>query len=119
MVTLILYPKCSTCKRAKAWLDTNNIIYEERHIIEECPTKEEIKTWYQNNQYSLKRYFNTSGNLYKEMHLKEKLQEMTKEEQIDLLASNGMLVRRPLIIAEDKILIGFKESFWEEFFLQK
>ncbi len=119
MITLIWYPKCSTCKRAKAWLDLNHIAYKERHIVEENPTKGELEEWYHNNDYPLKQYFNTSGNLYKEMNLKEKLPEMTEEEQISLLATNGMLVKRPLVIMESKILIGFKEPLWEAFFLKK
>lgn len=116
MITFIWYPKCSTCKKAKAWLDLNHIIYQERHMVEQHPSKEELKFWYQHNQYPLKQFFNTSGNMYKEMNLKEKLKTMPEEDQLTLLGTNGMLVRRPLIVSERGILIGFKEELWKEFF---
>ena len=114
MVTLIWYPKCSTCKKAKNWLDEHKIIYMERHIVEEHPTKEELTSWYQNNSYELKKFFNTRGNLYKEMGLKNRILGMTEEQQLDLLSTNGMLIRRPLIISGQEILIGFKEKEWEK-----
>lgn len=116
MVTLIHYPKCSTCKKAKAWLEDHGISYVERNIVEDRPKAEELREWITKFDYPVKRYFNTSGNLYKELHLKEKLETMNLEEQIQLLSTNGMLVKRPLVISEHGILIGFQESFWEEFF---
>ena len=116
MITLILYPKCSTCQKAKEWLKKHDIVFTERHIVENRPNLEELRLWYRNNSYELKRFFNTSGNLYKEMNLKDKLPEMSEEDQLELLSTNGMLVRRPLVIAENGILIGFKEKEWDEFF---
>ncbi len=110
----ICYPKCSTCKKAKKWLDENNIEYTERHIVENNPTYDELKEWYEKSGLPLKRFFNTSGNIYKEQKLKDKLPTMSEEEQLKLLATNGMLVKRPLIIDVDKVLIGFKEIEWQE-----
>ncbi len=110
----ICYPKCSTCKKAKKWLDENNIEYTERHIVENNPTYEELKEWYEKSGLPLKRFFNTSGNIYKEQKLKDKLPTMSEEEQLRLLATNGMLVKRPLIIDIDTVLTGFKEMEWEE-----
>ena len=109
----IQYPKCSTCKKAKKWLDEHNVEYTDRHIVEENPTYDEIKKWYEKSGLPLKKFFNTSGMLYKEMHLKDKLPTMSEEEQMKLLSTNGMLVKRPLIISQDKILVGFKEAEWE------
>lgn len=110
----IEYPKCTTCKKAKKWLDENGISYIDRHIKEENPTAEELKEWHKRSGLPLKKFFNTSGMLYKEMQLKDKLPEMTEEEQYALLASDGMLVKRPLIVADDFILAGFKEAEWAE-----
>lgn len=110
----IEYPKCTTCKKAKKWLDENGISYIDRHIKEENPTAEELKEWHKRSGLPLKKFFNTSGMLYKEMQLKDKLPEMTEEEQYALLASDGMLVKRPLIVADDFILTGFKEAEWAE-----
>ena len=110
----ICYPKCSTCQKAKKWLDENKIVYTERHIVEANPSAEELKTWYDRSGLPLKKFFNTSGRLYKEMKLKDKLSEMSEEEQIKLLATNGMLVKRPLVVDEDKVLVGFKETEWKE-----
>lgn len=110
----IEYPKCTTCKRAKKWLEDKNISYIDRHIKEENPTVEELKEWYAKSRLPLKRFFNTSGNLYKEMGLKDKLPDMSEEEQFELLASDGMLVKRPIIVTEDMVLTGFKEAEWEE-----
>ena len=107
------YPKCSTCQKAKKWLDGHEIPYTDRHIVENHPTYEELKEWYQRSGLPLKRFFNTSGMLYKEMQLKDKLPEMSEDEQLLLLATNGMLVKRPLIVAEDFVLTGFKEAEWE------
>ena len=108
------YPKCSTCQKAKKWLDEHQISYEDRHIVENNPTFEELKDWYERSGLPLKKFFNTSGMLYKEMKLKDKLPEMSEEDQLKLLATDGMLVKRPLIVAEDFILTGFKEKEWEE-----
>lgn len=111
----IHYPKCTTCQKAKKWLDTHQIIYVERHIAEDNPSYDELKDWYAKSGLPLKRFFNTSGMLYKEMQLKEKLPAMSEEEQLRLLATNGMLVKRPLIVDGDKVLVGFKEAEWEEY----
>lgn len=108
------YPKCTTCQRAKKWLDDNGIQYGERHIKEENPSYEELKEWHGRSGQPLKKFFNTSGLLYKEMQLKDKLPEMSEEEQYHLLATDGMLVKRPLVIGDDFVLIGFKEKEWEE-----
>lgn len=110
----IEYPKCTTCKKAKKWLDDNGISYKDRHIKEETPTVNELKEWHRKSGLPLKRFFNTSGNLYKEMQLKDKLPAMSEEEQYELLATDGMLVKRPIIVTEDTVLTGFKESEWEE-----
>lgn len=113
MTYLVLeYPKCSTCKKALRWLDDHHINYQKRHIVEENPTYEELKAWISKSGRSPKSFFNTSGNLYKEMHLKDKLPSMNEEEQIKLLATNGMLVKRPLLVG-DVILSGFKIKEWE------
>lgn len=109
----IWYPKCSTCQKAKKWLDSHEIEYTERHIVEENPTYEELKGWHQKSGLPLKKFFNTSGMLYKEMKLKDKLPEMSEDEQLKLLATNGMLVKRPVLVAEDKVLVGFKEAEWK------
>ena len=110
----IEYPKCSTCQKAKKWLDTHNITYTDRHIVEDNPTYDELKQWHKKSGMPLKRFFNTSGMLYKELQLKDRLPEMSEEEQLGLLASNGMLVKRPLIVEEDMVLIGFREAEWAE-----
>ena len=108
------YPKCTTCRRAKKWLDEHQIAYEARDIKEQNPSLEELTQWYQKSGLPLKKFFNTSGMLYKEMKLKEKLPEMSEDEQLTLLASDGMLVKRPIVVAEDQVLVGFKEAQWEE-----
>ena len=108
------YPKCSTCQKAKKWLDENGFQYQDRHIKEQNPTFEELKEWYEKSSLPLKRFFNTSGLLYKSMNLKDKLPLMSEEEQLALLASNGMLVKRPIVVCDDLILIGFREKEWEE-----
>ena len=113
-VLFLQYPPCTTCKRAKAWLDERGVDYEARNIKEENPTVEELKAWHQKSGLPLKRFFNTSGNLYKEMKLKDRLPDMDEEEQFDLLASDGMLVKRPILVAGEKVLVGFKEKEWEE-----
>ena len=108
------YPKCTTCKKAKKWLDDNNLTYTDRHIKEQNPTIEELKEWHKKSGLPLKRFFNISGNLYKELGLKDKLPTMTEEEQYELLATDGMLVKRPIIVTEDKVFTGFKEEVWKE-----
>ena len=110
----ICYPKCSTCQKAKKWLDANKIEYTERHIVEANPSENELRTWYERSGISLKKFFNTSGMLYKEMKLKDKLPTMSEDEQLRLLATNGMLVKRPIVVDEDKVLVGFKEAEWKE-----
>jgi len=110
----ICYPKCSTCKKAKKWLDEHNVEYTERHIVENNPTYDELKEWFNKSGLPIKRFFNTSGLLYKEMKLKDKLPTMSEDEQLQLLATNGMLVKRPLIVGENTVLTGFKESEWNE-----
>ena len=110
----ICYPKCFTCQKAKKWLDANKIEYTERHIVEANPSENELRTWYERSGLSLKKFFNTSGILYKEMKLKDKLPTMSEDEQIRLLATNGMLVKRPIVVDEDKVLVGFKEAEWKE-----
>ena len=110
----IQYPKCTTCQKAKKWLDDRGIQYEDRHIKEQNPTYEELKEWYGRSGLPLKRFFNTSGLLYKELQLKDRLPEMTEEEQLKLLATDGMLVKRPLVVADDFVLAGFKEKEWED-----
>ena len=108
------YPKCSTCKKAKKWLDEHQVAYDDRHIVEENPTFEELKDWHGRSGMSLKKFFNTSGMLYKEMKLKDKLPTMSEEEQLQLLATNGMLVKRPLIVDGSTVITGFKEAEWTE-----
>ena len=108
------YPPCSTCQKAKKWLDANGISYEDRHIKENNPTYEELKTWHQRSGLPLKGFFNTSGLLYKSMNLKEKLPAMSEEEQLRLLATDGMLVKRPIVVKGNIVLTGFKEADWEK-----
>jgi arsenate reductase len=110
----IQYPPCSTCQKAKKWLEEKGVVYTDRHIKEQNPTYEELKAWYGASGLPLKRFFNTSGLKYKELNLKEKLPTMTEEEQLRLLATDGMLVKRPILVTEDRVLTGFKESQWEE-----
>ena len=108
------YPKCSTCQKAKKWLETHEIAFEDRHIVEENPTREELETWYHSSGLPLKRFFNTSGMKYKELKLKERLPEMSEEEQLDLLATDGMLVKRPVRVGDNFVVTGFKEKEWLE-----
>lgn len=110
----ICYPKCTTCQKAKKWLDANGIAYEERHIVEENPSYGELKAWYEKSGLPLKRFFNTCGMQYKELKLKDQLPTMSEDEQLKLLASNGMLVKRPIVVTDDTVLVGFKEATWEE-----
>ena len=110
----VCYPKCTTCQKAKKWLDDNKIEYELRDIKEDNPSLAELSTWYKMSGLPIKKFFNTSGLLYKSMELKDKLPSMTEEEQLKLLATDGMLVKRPLVIGKDFVLVGFKEREWEE-----
>ena len=110
----IQYPKCSTCKKAKQWLEKNNISFQDRHIVLETPTEKELETWIEKSGYEIKKFFNTSGLKYKELNLKEKLPTMDDKEKIRLLASDGMLIKRPILITQGKIYVGFKEKEWEE-----
>ena len=114
MNEFICYPKCTTCQKAKKWLDDNKIEYELRDVKEENPSLEELTDWYKTSGLPLKRFFNTSGLLYKSMELKDKLPAMSEEEQLKLLATDGMLVKRPIVIGEGFVLVGFKESEWSE-----
>ncbi len=114
----ICYPKCSTCQKARKWLDENNIEYTERHIVEDNPTYDELRDWYEKSGLPLKKFFNTSGNMYKDMKLKDKLPTMSDEEQLKLLATNGMLVKRPLVVSDDVVVTGFKEADWIDVFLE-
>ena len=108
------YPPCSTCKKAKKWLDDNGISYTARHIKEQNPSYEELKAWYEKSGLPLKKFFNTSGLVYKDLGLKDKLPTITEEEQLRLLATDGMLVKRPLVVTEDFVITGFKEAEWSE-----
>lgn len=110
----IEYPKCPTCKKAKKWLEENNIEFEDRNIVEETPTAKELTEWIKKSEGEIKKWFNTSGLKYKELSLKEKLLTMNEEEKITLLASDGMLIKRPLVISDKGILVGFKEEKWKE-----
>lgn len=109
----VCYPKCTTCQKAKKWLDEHNIEYTLRHIAEENPTADELREWHAKSGLPLKKFFNTSGLLYKELQLRDKLPGMTEDEQFELLATNGMLVKRPVAVSGDTVLIGFKEGEWE------
>ena len=113
-VLVIEYPKCSTCQKAETWLDQRGVEYKDRHIKEQNPKEEELREWHARSGLPLKKFFNTSGMLYKSMQLKEKLPQMSEEEQLRLLATDGMLVKRPLIVMEDRVLVGFKEAEWEK-----
>ena len=108
------YPKCSTCRKAKKWLDEHDFEYESKHIVEDNPTAEELEKWWQISELPLKRFFNTSGMKYRELKLKDKLPDMSDEEQLDLLATDGMLVKRPILVSDDIVLVGFKVKEWEE-----
>lgn len=111
---VLVYRKCSTCMKALKWLEANQVVFDERPIKEENPSYEELKAWYEMSGLPLKKFFNTSGMLYKQLNLKDKLKEMSEDEQLKLLATDGMLVKRPLVIGEDFVLTGFKEKEWEE-----
>ena len=108
------YPPCSTCQKAKKWLDSKGLTYTDRHIKEQNPSYEELKAWFEASGLPLRRFFNTSGLVYKALNLKEKLPTMTEEEQLRLLATDGILVKRPILVCENKILVGFREAEWEQ-----
>ena len=110
----VYYPRCSTCKKAKKWLEENNLEFSEKDIVEDNPTFEELKEWWEKSDLPLKRFFNTSGMKYRELKLKDKLPDMSEEEQLKLLATDGMLVKRPVIVTDDVVLTGFKVKEWEE-----
>ncbi len=114
MITFLCYPKCTTCQKAQRWLDENGIEYVLRNIKENNPTAEELTVWHAKSGLPLKKFFNTSGLLYKSMELKTKLPDMTEAQQLALLATDGMLVKRPMVIGEGFVLVGFKESDWKE-----
>ena len=107
------YPKCSTCKKAMNWLDEHNVEFDQRHIVEDNPTVDELRLWHKMSDLPLRRFFNTSGMLYRDMGLKDKLTNMSEDEMYELLASNGMLVKRPLLVLDDTVLVGFKQAEWE------
>ena len=110
----IQYPPCSTCQKAKKWLDEHSLSYTNRHIKVDKPSYEELKRWYEKSGLPLKKFFNTSGLLYKSLNLKDKLPTMTDEEQLQLLSTDGMLVKRPIVVTEDAVLVGFKEAQWQQ-----
>ncbi|WP_407431982.1 arsenate reductase family protein [Methanobrevibacter sp.] len=110
----VYYPKCSTCRKAKKWLEENNLEFQEKDIVEDNPTVEELKEWYEKSDLPLKRFFNTSGMKYRELKLKDKLPDMSEDEQLELLATDGMLVKRPVIVTNDVVLTGFRQKEWEE-----
>ncbi len=113
-VLFIEYPKCTTCQKAKKWLVDNKINFEDRHIVEKNPSVTELKKWWKMSELELRKFFNTSGLKYKELALKDKLPTMSDDEKIKLLASDGMLVKRPLVVMDDDVLVGFKEDEWKE-----
>ncbi len=107
------YPKCSTCKKAMSWLNDHNIEFDQRHIVEDNPTVDELRLWHKMSDLPLRRFFNTSGMLYRDLGLKDKLPSMTEDEMYELLATDGMLVKRPLLVLDDTVLVGFKEAEWQ------
>ena len=119
MIQFIEYPKCSTCKKAKKWLEEHQIEFQDRDITKETPTKEELRNYLKISQYPIKKFFNTSGKLYKEFSLKEKLDTMSEEEKLELLGQHGMLIKRPLVVADSFILVGFREKEWNELLCEK
>ena len=114
MLTFICYPRCTTCKKAENWLKENNIDYTLRNIKEDKPSYDELKTWYELSSDKLRKFFNTSGLLYRSMSLKDKLPTMSEDEMLELLSTDGMLVKRPLLVGDDFVLTGFKEAQWQE-----
>lgn len=114
MLLFVQYPKCTTCQKAKAWLDEKGVAYDDRHIKEQNPTYEELREWHKKSGLPLQKFFNTSGLLYKSMQLKDKLPDMSEEEQLRLLATDGMLVKRPILVGENFVLVGFKSETWQD-----
>lgn len=114
MALFVCYPKCTTCRKAEKWLEENGIAFEERNIKEQNPTVEELREWHRKSGLELKKFFNTSGLLYKSMGLSQKLSSMSEEEQFTLLSTDGMLVKRPIFVDGDTVLVGFKEEQWEK-----
>ena len=114
MIDFFWYPRCGTCQKAKKWLEANNISYEAIDLKDVKPNRQQLEDWFKKSGLPLKKFFNTSGQVYKAMELKDKLPSMSQEEQLDLLASDGMLVKRPIVISGDTVLVGFKETDWEE-----
>ena len=112
------YPKCSTCRKAKKWLDDQGLAHEDRHIVKDNPSADELKAWQAASGLPVRRFFNTSGMLYREMQLSKKLPEMTETQMFDLLATNGMLVKRPILVSDDTVLVGFREADWESALLK-
>ena len=113
-ILFVEYPKCTTCRRAKKYLEENNIEFIDRHIAEENPTKDELKDWLRKSGLTINKFFNTSGVLYREMQLKDKVKVLPEDELLDILATNGMLVKRPIVVKDDKVLVGFKEEEWNK-----
>ena len=113
-ILFVCYPKCTTCQKAAKWLQEQGVVYEMRHIKEQNPSEEELRRWHQLSGQPLKRFFNTSGQLYKSMELAKKLPEMSEEEQFALLATDGMLVKRPILVTDDRVLVGFQQAEWEQ-----
>ena len=114
MLLFVQYPKCTTCQKAKAWLDEKGAAYDDRHIKEQNPTYEELREWHKKSGLPLRKFFNTSGLLYKSMQIKDKLPDMSEEEQLRLLATDGMLVKRPILVGENFVLVGFKPEIWQD-----
>ena len=114
MLLFVQYPKCTTCQKAKTWLDEKGVTYDDRHIKEQNPTYEELREWHKKSGLPLRKFFNTSGLLYKSMQLKDKLPDMSEEEQLRLLATDGMLVKRPILVGENFVLVGFKSETWQD-----
>lgn len=113
-ILFVEYPKCSTCQKAKKWLDAHGVDYTDRHIVDKNPTARELRAWHKRSGLPLKRFFNTSGMLYRDMELSKKLPDMSEEQMYELLATNGMLVKRPVLVLPDTVLVGFKEAEWTE-----
>lgn len=115
-VLFVEYPKCGTCRKAKKWLEENKVSFDDRHIVEQTPTKEELKSWITTSGLPINKFFNTSGMVYRELQLKDKLGTMTDDEKLNLLASNGMVIKRPILVTANRVLVGFKEADWVELF---